>query len=477
MDKNKIIVDNYKKWANSLPEDIKLLPQSGSSRKYYRVKSNNKTVLVVINNDYKENIAFINFSKTFKAAGIKVPLIYFENLNDNIYIIEDLGDTTLYSLIEKNGITNEILSLYKKVISDLPKIQIEVGKKINYNLCYPRDKFDKQSIQWDLNYFKYFFLKLAHIDFYEQELENDFNELIKYLLDTDTSNFLFRDFQSRNIMIKNNTPYFIDYQGGRRGALQYDIASLLFDAKAKISNNIRKQLLDLYINELKKYTEINEQEFLNKYYAYVLIRIMQAMGAYGYRGFFEQKTHFLTSISPAVENLKYILTKIDNNLKIPELRKSLIKITESQELKKFKLTEFNNNKLTVRINSFSYKQGIPKDLSGNGGGFVFDCRAIHNPGRYDEYKKLTGKDKPVIDFLNNEPDMTEFLKSVFNLVSQSVKKYQKRNFKNLMVSFGCTGGQHRSVYSAENLAKFLSKNFDINIELHHIEQEKINPDF
>ncbi|RLD49244.1 MAG: phosphotransferase enzyme family protein, partial [Bacteroidetes bacterium] len=451
MGKNKIIVDNYKKWANSLPEDIKLLPQSGSSRKYYRVKSNNKTVLVVINNDYKENIAFINFSKTFKAAGIKVPLIYFENLNDNIYIIEDLGDTTLYSLIEKNGITNEILSLYKKVISNLPKIQIEVGKKINYNLCYPRDKFDKQSMQWDLNYFKYFFLKLAHIDFYEQELENDFNELIKYLLDTDTSNFLFRDFQSRNIMIKNNTPYFIDYQGGRRGALQYDIASLLFDAKAKISNNIRKQLLDLYINELKKYTEINEQEFLNKYYAYVLIRIMQAMGAYGYRGYFAQKIHFLTSISPAVENLKYILTKIDNNLKIPELRKSLIKITESQELKKFKLTEFNNNKLTVRINSFSYKQGIPKDLSGNGGGFVFDCRAIHNPGRYDEYKKLTGKDKPVIDFLNNEPDMTEFLKSVFNLVSQSVKKYQKRNFKNLMVSFGCTGGQHRSVYSAENL--------------------------
>ena len=475
---NKLIINNFKNWAKQYPDSIKLLPQSGSSRKYYRVKSENKNALVVINNDYKENVAFIEFSKTFKDTNVNVPDIYYTNLDNNLYIIEDLGNTTLYSLIEKEGkITNEIKSLYERIISELPKIQVESGKKINYDLCYPRNKFDKQSIQWDLNYFKYFFLKLAKIDFDEQELENDFETFINYLLETDTNNFLFRDFQSRNIIIKDDKVYFIDYQGGRKGALQYDIASLLFDAKAKLSNKLREELLDYYITQLNKITKINKDDFKNKYYGYVLIRILQAMGAYGYRGYFEQKTHFLTSIPPAIENLKYILTKIDDNLNIPELLKSLHKIINSKELKEFNFKRFNNDKLTVRINSFSYKKGIPKDLTDNGGGFVFDYRAIHNPGRYDKYKKLTGKDKGVIDFLNNEPDMLIFIKNTFELISQSVKKYQKRNFKNLMVNFGCTGGQHRSVYAAEKLSKYLNENFDINIETHHIEQEKINPDF
>jgi len=469
------------KYFNEKPTFTQKLPQSGSHREYYRVKSKNKKALIVFNNNFKENQAFIEFSKSLEKTEIKVPKIINSDIENNTYIIEDLGDDTLFSIIEKennnNIFSDKVLSLYKKIIKELPKIQILADKNINYKYCYPRKHFDKQSILWDLNYFKYYFLKLAHIDFDEQELENDFNSFINYLLDTNTNFFLFRDFQSRNILIKNNEPYFIDYQGGRKGALQYDIASLLFDAKAKIPNNIREELLKLYITEVKKYTTINEQEFLNKYTGYVLIRILQAMGAYGYRGYFEQKTHFLTSISPAIENLKYILPKLDKKLDIPELLNALTKLTNSVELQKFNLKNFNNNKLTVKITSFSYKKGIPKDLSGNGGGFVFDCRAIHNPGRYDEYKKLTGKDKPVINFLDNEPDMKEFLNSVFNLVSQSVKKYQKRNFKNLMVNFGCTGGQHRSVYSAEKLKKYLSNNFDLNIDINHIEQEKINPKF
>jgi len=477
---NEKISSYFYNWCGEKPTFLQKLPQSGSHREYYRVKSENNKALIVLNNDYKENIAFIEFTKSLKKTGINVPDIFASDIENNIYLIEDLGNDTLFSIIEKENnleFSDKVLSLYKKVIKELPKIQVLADKNINYDYCYPRNKFDKQSIQWDLNYFKYYFLKLAHIDFDEQELENDFNTFIDYLLDTNTNYFLFRDFQSRNILIKDNTPYFIDYQGGRKGALQYDLASLLFDAKAKIPNNIREELLKLYLIEVKKYTKINEQEFLQKYYGYVLIRILQAMGAYGYRGFFEQKTHFLTSISPAIENIKYILNKLDKNLKIPELIKSLNKITESNELKQFNIKNFDNDKLTVKITSFSYKNKIPADLSGNGGGFVFDCRAIHNPGRYEQYKKLTGKDKPVIEFLDKEPDMKNFLESVYKLVSQSIEKYQKRNFKNLMVNFGCTGGQHRSVYSAENLKKYLSENYDVNINISHIEQEKINPNF
>ncbi|MBN2758032.1 MAG: phosphotransferase, partial [Bacteroidales bacterium] len=396
--------------------------------------------------------------------------IFASDIENNIYLQEDLGDVTLFSYIEsvRTGVefSEELINIYKKVIDGLINFQINGAKDFNYSFCYPRNAFDKQSMMWDLNYFKYYFLKLAKIPFDEQNLENDFQKFTDFLLEADTEYFLYRDFQSRNIMLKGNNVYFIDYQGGRKGALQYDLASLLYDSKANIPQQIRNELVKYYINKLSDYN-IDKEKFNNYYFAYVFIRIMQAMGAYGFRGFYEKKTHFLQSIPFAIENIKYLLETVTFNVEIPELLNVLNLLTQSEELMKFKNAE---KKLTVNIKSFSYKKGLPEDKSGNGGGFIFDCRAVNNPGRYEKYVNLTGKDKEVIDFFEQEEEMTEFLENVYSIVNQSVKKYIKRGFSNLMVSFGCTGGQHRSVYSAEMLKKHLEKNYNINIEIQHREQ-------
>jgi hypothetical protein len=326
-------------------------------------------------------------------------------------------------------------------------------------------------MQWDLSYFKYYFLKLADIPFNEQLLEDDFNKLIDYLQSVDTGYFLYRDFQSRNVMINKGELHFIDYQGGRKGALQYDVASLLYDSKADIPQNIRQELLDFYIQNLREYKQVDAEQFKKSYYAYVLIRMMQAMGAYGFRGFYEKKTHFLQSIPYALQNLEWILTNVDFPIEIPNLMEVFKNLINSEKLTRFKSKKRRNSTLAVSITSFSYKKGIPDDNSGNGGGFVFDCRAIHNPGRYDEYKMFTGKDKPVIDFFEKENDMHEFLNHVFSIVDMSVEKYEERNFTNLMVSFGCTGGQHRSVYAAEKLIEHLRQKYSVQISLWHREQD------
>jgi hypothetical protein len=320
---------------------------------------------------------------------------------------------------------------------------------------------------WDLNYFKYYFLKLAHIPFDEQYLENDFRTLIDFLLQTDCQYFLYRDFQSRNIMIVNDVPYYIDYQGGRRGALQYDVASLLYDAKADIPADVRNELLNEYVSHLK--TE-EQQSFLKYYYAYVLIRIMQAMGAYGYRGFFERKTHFLRSIPFAINNLREVLQQ-PIPIDIPELRKALMAVCNNEDLQNIS----KSGRLTVHVSSFSYRHGIPNDNSGNGGGFVFDCRALPNPGRYEEYKQLTGRDAEVKAFFANvEPKMDTFLDAAYRLVGQSVERYMERGFTNLSVSFGCTGGQHRSVWCADRMAEWLLKTYDVDVDLRHWEQKQLN---
>jgi hypothetical protein len=357
---------------------------------------------------------------------------------------------------------------YKKVLRELPRIQLVAGKDIDYSVCYPRDAFDKQSMMWDLNYFKYYFLKLAKIPFDEQALEDDFQAFSDYLLAVDNNAFLYRDFQSRNVMLKDGGVYFIDYQGGRKGALQYDLASLLYDAKANIPEAEREELLEFYLDELDKYKHTDREKFKSLYDGYVLIRIMQAMGAYGFRGFYEKKEHFLKSIPFALKNLEALLEKNTIPVRLPELFKVLKAVTESTFLKTISPV---NDRLTVRISSFSFKKGIPADPSGNGGGFVFDCRAIHNPGKYDEYKHLSGKDIQVQKFLEEKSTMPDFLKNVFALVTQSVEVYRSRGFKHLCVSFGCTGGQHRSVYGAEKLAEYLKNNFPVTVVLQHVEQE------
>ena len=449
------------------------LPASGSYREYARMKSINHQVIGAYNQDIKENQAFLEFSAHFRNKNLPVPHIYAVNGNLDCYLQEDLGNTTLFDFIsitrENEGFSTKIVDEYKKVLRELPRIQLIGGKDIDYSVCYPREAFDKQSMMWDLNYFKYYFLKLARIPFDEQALEDDFQAFSDYLLAVDNNAFLYRDFQSRNVMLKDGKVYFIDYQGGRKGALQYDLASLLYDAKANIPEAEREELLEFYLDELNQYKQVDREKFKSLFGGYVLIRIMQAMGAYGFRGFYEKKEHFLKSIPFALKNLETLLAKNTIQVKLPELFKVLKAVTESVFLKTISPS---NDRLTVRISSFSYKKGIPLDPSGNGGGFVFDCRAIHNPGRYAEYKHLTGKDLQVQEFLEEKSTIASFMASVISLVSQSVEVYSSRGFSHLCVNFGCTGGQHRSVYAAEKLAEYLKNNYPVTVVLQHVEQDK-----
>ncbi|MEN8227549.1 MAG: RNase adapter RapZ [Bacteroidota bacterium] len=470
-----LLNDLFDRWCGENVISINKLPASGSPREYYRITGSETTVIGVINLDREENEAFITFSRHFRSRGMAVPEIYLVDLDNHAYLQEDLGDLTLFDYLFKvrdNGdFPLELRNVYKEVLTELQKFQITGAKGLDYTVCYPRSSFDRQSMQWDLSYFKYYFLKLSGIPFNEQLLENDFNTLIEYLLAQETDYFLYRDFQSSNVMLRNGKPCFIDFQGGRKGALQYDVASLLFDAKADIPPKVREELLEHYILKLENYPSVNRKGFRESYYAYVLIRIMQAMGAYGFRGFYEKKTHFLRSIPYALNDLKWILENVNFTIEIPALLKVYQTLLTAPKLKKFKNKASRKSTLTVSINSFSYKHGVPDDPNGHGGGYVFDSRVITNPGRIEEYKCLTGKDKPVVDFLNQQEDVSEFLDMAFSLVDMSVDKYEERNFTHLMVSFGCTGGQHRSVYCAERLAEHLRESQSVQITLWHREQD------
>ncbi len=471
VDKKRLLLELFETWSGESAIRFQALPPSGSNREYYRIESTGKGAIGVYNPDFKENRAFIEFTKEFHRNELPVPEILKEDIERNIYLVEDLGDTTLYAYLTQIkvqlGFNEELKDIYKKVLNNLVLFQSKGGKSINYQYCYPRSSFDKQSMMWDLHYFKYYFLKLAGISFDEQKLEDDYQTFTDFLLDADREFFMYRDFQSRNIMLRGGKPFFIDYQGGRKGALQYDLASILYDAKADIPEDIREELLGYYLKQAGKIIQIDEKKFIEHYHGYVLIRIMQALGAYGFRGFYERKEHFLQSIPYAIQNLKHLLTK-DLPIGIPDLKEALSQLTHSKKLEKI---SHMKKELILQINSFSYKRGIPVDESGHGGGFVFDCRAVHNPGRYDEYRNLTGKDKEVIDFLDKRKDMKQFLKQSQSLVEQAIENYLERDFTHLMVSFGCTGGRHRSVYSAEYMARTLEKKYDLKIELKHREQE------
>ncbi len=442
----------------------------GSDRKLYRIRSENHTAIGAENHDRSENVAFVEFSRHFHNAGLPVPEIYATQLDANIYLEEDLGNQNLFERLtelrtSQNPFPSEIHSLYEKVVSILPRFQIEAAKTLDYSVCYPRHTFDRQSMMWDLNYFKYYFLKLAKIAFNEQVLEDDFGELTNFLLQADHEFFLYRDFQSRNIMIREGKPYFIDYQGGRKGALQYDLASLLFDAKANIPPEIRDKLVDAYLQAASKFVPVDRQTFLKYYPGYVLIRIMQAMGAYGFRGFYERKSHFLQSVPYAIRNLEYILKTTELPVRLPTLMACLQRIVQSTRLRELGDVQLP---LTVRIQSFSYKQGLPADETGHGGGFVFDCRCLPNPGRMEKYKNQNGYDREVIAFLEGKKEVHSFLTRVQDLISQVVENYQGRNFSHLSVAFGCTGGQHRSVYCANILADYLTAKYNAKVEVSHL---------
>jgi aminoglycoside/choline kinase family phosphotransferase len=454
-------------------ETIAPIKGGGSNRELYRLASSSRTVIGAINSDRQENMAFLEFSRHFRRIGLPVPLIYAEDLDRGIYLEEDLGDTTLFKYLtevrSREGFSQTIVEVYTQVVRILPKFQIIAGKTLDYKLCYPRGSFDKQSMTWDLNYFKYYFLKLAKISFNEQDLEDDFERFTEYLLAAERDYFLYRDFQSRNIMLKDGAPYFIDYQGGRKGALQYDVASLLFDAKADIPFEVRDELLNRYLEAATELTKIDREEFLKHYYGYVYIRIMQALGAYGFRGFYERKSHFLQSVPYAIRNLEVLLRTVELPVELPALMQIFKRLVTSSFLRQFGEVEL---KLTVRIQSFSFRSGMPADEKGHGGGFVFDCRALPNPGKYEQYAKLTGKDSEVITFLEKEPAVDRFMNHVYEMIDQVVENYQSRNFTDLLVTFGCTGGQHRSVYCAGLLARHLREKYDVNVEVRHRELEK-----
>lgn len=451
---------------------LEMLPPSGSYREYIRLKSMHFNAIGTWNEDTKENNAFVSFSRHLRANGINVPDIFEYDAQTCIYLQEDLGDETLFSYLSavrtEKGFSSEIIDAYRKVVRVLPVIQVTAGKSIDFSYCYPRKAFDRQSMMWDLNYFKYYFLKLAKVSFDEQALEDDYTAFCDYLLKAESDFFMMRDFQSRNIMLRHGEPWFIDYQGGRRGALQYDLASLLYDAKADIPHQVRELLIEEYLDRLTEIHPVDRVEFKQYFYGYVLIRMMQAMGAYGFRGFYEKKTHFLKSIPFALENLSEVMKKIDIPIQLTELYTILNSLSESEILKNIAVKE---TELTVSITSFSYKKGIPADPSGNGGGYVFDCRALPNPGRMPEYQQLTGKDQDVIKYLEAYPEVQDFMNSTFQLVDQSVSGYLNRKFSHLTVQFGCTGGQHRSVYTAERMAAHLKEKFPVRVVLHHREQE------
>lgn len=467
----------FETWCGEVPTLVLPLAPSGSDRIYYRLQSKNKLAVGAYNPHVQENEAFISFSKHFKAKELPVPEIYAQDLDQGIYLQEDLGATTLYSYLLQKGdyFPDYLVQIYKRVVEQLARLQIEGGEGLDYSKCFPRESFDKQSILWDFNYFKYYFLRLAHISFDEAALEADAHQLADYLLETDTSHFMFRDFQTRNIMIKNGQPLFIDFQGGRRGALQYDLASLLFQAKANIPDDIRTELLNHYMDALEQLKTIDRKAFTKHYYAYVFIRSIQVLGAYGFRGLYERKEHFLQSIPFALRNIKWLLDHNHPAIELPELKRVLAQLIESKQFEPFDKIKSSSSLLTLHINSFSYKiTGVPEDKTGNGGGFVFDCRFIHNPGRYEPYKKLTGRDESVINFLQHHSEMESFLQDVYRIVDGAVENYIDRSFTNLQASFGCTGGQHRSVYAADALAKHIKDKYGIKVVLHHIEQEKKN---
>ena len=446
----------------------------GSGRKIIRLAGENRSAIGILYDVREENVAFLSFSRHFRRHGLPVPEIYAEDLDHGAYLEEDFGDTTLFEFLTKNRaggiIAPQAIEAYRKVVAVLPRFQVEAGRDLNYKVCYPCASFDRQSIAWDLNYFKYYFLRLAGIPFNEQALEDDFGRLTEFLLSAPRDYFLYRDFQSRNIMLRNGDPFFVDYQGGRKGALQYDVASLLYDAKADLPPELRQQLLDHYLDRLSSFIQLDREVFLRYYYAYVYVRLLQALGAYGFRGFYERKAHFLQSVPYALKNLRWLLHNVQLPITLPTLMNAFHSMLASEKLHGL---ASEAEKLVVRIFSFSFHQGLPTDETGNGGGFVFDGRSLPNPGRQERFKTLTGKDAPVIDFLNQQDSVHQFLAGVLSLVDSSVSNYQSRRFKNLMVSFGCTGGQHRSVYLAEQLAKRLRAKNGLEVVVRHVELEKL----
>lgn len=501
------LIELYTEWAGAEPAGVEKLPVQGSNRAYYRLTdADGMSVVGCVGTSRDENHAFIYLARHFAKRRIPVPKLLAVSGDELRYLQEDLGKQSLFDAIhggrEAGGRYNQREKrLLVSAIRELPNIQLRGARGLDWSNCYPQPEFDINSVLFDLNYFKYCFLKPTELDFNELKLEANFRLFAKDLTSEPMDSFLYRDFQARNIMLDaNDHPYFIDFQGGRKGPFYYDLASFLWQASAKYSFKLRRELVYEYYDALKNYTEVpSVRHFVNRLSLFVLFRTLQVLGAYGFRGYFERKKHFLDSIPPAIQNLRDVLKMGEKVFPYPYMLEMLRRLTELPRFAQleqpavnradgFRITAQNiyrahpqdgpatyskydgKGPLVVRVYSFSYRKGIPEDPSGNGGGYVFDCRSTHNPGRYEPYKKLTGLDEPVIRFLEDDGEILQFLESVYRLADHHVKRYIQRGFTSLMFSFGCTGGQHRSVYSAQHLAEHLHNKFGVEVIVNHREQ-------
>lgn len=496
----KRVIDLYKEWKGAEPASVEALPGAGSNRKYYRITAaDGSTVIGVEGTSAEENRAFIELSRSFASKEFYTPKLYIASADSMVYLQEDLGSLSLFDFLkegrEKGGDygTKEV-NMLSLVISELPKMQFEGGSKYIFSKCYPQAEMDATSVMFDLNYFKYNFLKLTGIEFNEFTLQGDFNRFVDDLFLEDADTFLYRDFQARNVMLKDGIPYFIDYQGGRKGPIYYDVASFLWQASAKYSDELRKKLINEYYHSLEYYLDSNDcpacykgltkKRFNERLHQFVLFRLLQVLGAYGYRGLWEKKKHFIDSIPPALENLRaeLALGTCDAYPYLKQVCETLIDkyIQPKQEKSSSKVADYlandasylkkSDKPLVIRVYSFSFKKGIPQDETANGGGYVFDCRSTHNPGRYEEYKQLTGLDQPVIDFLEEDGEILQFLSHIYPIVEFHARRFMERGFTDLMISCGCTGGRHRSVYSAQHIAEYLHNKLGVEVHICHREQ-------
>ncbi len=484
----------YLRIFNKEAKSIVPLNGAGSNRRYFRIvpqSENEKSIIGVIGTSVDENMAFYNLHLEFANRNIAVPRVYAIDEDGIRYLQQDLGDCSLYDLISRgrnNGAYDEKeKQLIKLVIAQLPRIQFEMDSDVVYEKCYPLKTMDRTSIMFDLNYFKYCYLKISGVEFNELKLQEDFEKLADYLLSVHEYGFQYRDFQARNIMIFNEIPFYIDFQGGRRGPIYYDLASFLWQASSNFSEDLRNEMINIYLNNLEQYkTDISIHQFKQNLSIFVLFRILQVLGAYGFRGLWEKKEHFIKSIPMALKNLNSIIAN-DASDDFNYLRQVCMKLIDinnksdmnasnhysnARQLVMNDASYFENSgkPLVVRVFSFSYKKGIPEDTSGNGGGYVFDCRSTHNPGRYQQYKQINGLESPVVNFLEEDGEILTFLDSVYKIVDFHVKRFIERGFTDIMLSFGCTGGQHRSVYSAQHVAEHIHKKFGVEVRIIHREQ-------
>ena len=509
----------FERTFGAAPVSMVALTGSASHRRYYRLTGpDGRSVIGVEGTDADENRAFLTIDRHFASRGINVPKVLA--VDGLCYLQEDLGSTVLYDALASGRASGQYgpdeIALLRKTLAALPKIQVEGARGLDFSVCYPQPSFDGRMVDFDLNYFKYDFLKLSGLEFNEVFLQDDFDRLRTDLLAEPSDTFLYRDFNARNVMLVEGEPYFIDFQGGRKGPVYYDVASFLWQARARYPDALREELQQVYLDALRAYGPVDETHFRSRLRLFILFRMLQVLGCYGYRGLWERNQAFISSIPPALEIVKSLLP-LDNYPYLSEVLQLLcggapqegvlfpepvatlghIRGRGPQDLgrrqeaclltndtnpvggtEQSPIAEGSGNNtpsgerapLTVTVYSFSFKKGIPEDSSGNGGGYVFDCRSVHNPGKYERFKQLTGLDAPVIEFLEQDGEILRFLDHVYALVDAHVERFLERGFTHLQVSFGCTGGQHRSAYSAQHLAEHLAAKYPVKVHLIHRER-------